>query len=481
MIAGDQTRATKRDLLMRTKINTQPEFDFQPSNLQVTNDYFARYEAISEILDRNSAVIGLAHRDLKEALVPARDDKRGGACQYTSDSILRILLCQILEGESLRGTVIRIDDSSYLRRFTRIYNGPMVDFTHLCRLKNCITAETWKKINEGLARFAVDEEQIKGDRLRIDTTAFETNIHWPTDSSLLWDTYRVLAREIERLREWDPTLVGSRHLQTKRVKRLTLRIARASNKRGRKPKKLKVPYGQLLGHVEAILAWTAEIIERSRSPHWSGSLHGLEAARDTLDRYATLGMLVVDQAQRRVLQGESVPNDEKIFSIFEEHTELLIRGKAGKPVEFGHMVEIEQVDSKFISGYDVYRKRPTDSSLVMPALERHTKLFGRDPKVLAADKGYYGAADNLAEARERVELVSIPKPGGRSETEKQRERSFAFKIGQQFRAGVEGSISFLKRALGMCRCLSKGWDHYQATVGATVFAHNLVVLARGYG
>lgn len=481
MIAGDETEATKRDLSMRTKINTQPEFDFQPSNLKVTNDYFERYEAISQILDQNPAIVGLAHRDLEVALAPTGDDRRSGSCRFTSDTILRILICQILEGESLRGTVIRVDDGSYLRRFTRIYNGPMVDFTHLCRLKNCISAETWKRINDSLARFAVEEKRIEGERLRIDTTAFETNIHWPTDSSLLWDTYRVLAREIERLREVAPTLVGNRHLQTKRVKRIALRIARASNKRGKKSKNLKPLYKQLLGHVEAILAWAAEIIDVTRSPEWSTYQLGLGRTQGTLERYMTLGLQIADQARRRALQGESVPNDEKLFSIFEEHTELLIRGKAGKPIEFGHMVEIEQVDSKFISGYDVYRKRPKDSSLVMPALERHVKLFGRDPKVLAADKGYYGAAGNLDEVRDRVELVSIPKPGGRTETEKQRERSFAFKIGQQFRAGVEGSISFLKRALGMCRCLSKGWDHYRATVGATVFAHNLVVLARGYG
>ena len=108
MIAGDKTSATERGLSMRTKINTQREFDFQPSNLQVTNEYFARYEAISEILDQNPAIVGLAHGDLKDALAPARDDKRGGNCRFTSDSILRILICQILEGESLRGTVIRI-------------------------------------------------------------------------------------------------------------------------------------------------------------------------------------------------------------------------------------------------------------------------------------------------------------------------------------------------------------------------------------
>jgi len=467
---------------MRAKINNQPEFDFQPSNLQVTNEYFSRYEAISEILDQNPAILRLVHRDLEPALSTQDAEGRGGCARITSDSVIRIVICQILEGEALRGTVIRIDDSNYLRRFTRIYNGQMIDFTHLCRLKNCITVESWRKINDVLSRFAVQENRIEGERLRIDTTAFETNVHFPTDSSLLWDVYRVLSREIERIRDVNPALVGRRHLQIKRVKRLAVAAARASKRRGKKKaKNVKALYKRLIRHVETILAWAAEILEKRTARGSSLSESVLEPFRQTLETYGALGAQVVDQARRRVLQGESVPNDEKIFSIFEEHTELLIRGKAGKEIEFGHMVEIEQVDSKFITGYDVYRKRPSDSSLVVPALDRHAKLFGQDPKVLAADKGYYGAADNLDEARDRVELVSIPKPGNRNREELRRERSLAFKLGQQFRAGVEGTISFLKRAFGMWRCLNKGWEHYLATVGATVFAHNLVVLARGHG
>ena len=110
MIAGNQSKATKGDLLMRTKINTQPEFDSQPSNLQVTNEYFARYEAISQILDQNPAIVGFAHRDLEAALASSDEEGRDGSCRFSSDSILRILICQILEGETLRGTVIRVDD-----------------------------------------------------------------------------------------------------------------------------------------------------------------------------------------------------------------------------------------------------------------------------------------------------------------------------------------------------------------------------------
>ncbi|MHC4164911.1 MAG: transposase [Planctomycetota bacterium] len=165
---------------MRRKRNLQDEFDFQPSNLKVTNDYFRRYAAIDRILRENPEVLDLVHRDLKKALEGER--KRDRKFRYTSETVLRMLLCQILEGESQRGIVIRIDDSGFLRRFVGIDNGKMMDFSTFCRLKNCIRPETWTRINRALTRSAIEAERISGEALRLDTTAVETNIHYPTGS-----------------------------------------------------------------------------------------------------------------------------------------------------------------------------------------------------------------------------------------------------------------------------------------------------------
>ena len=133
---------------MRSKINLQAEFNFQPSNLRLTNEYYAKYEAISNILDENPKIWNTVHADLKEPLKYATiEDRDGTVCEYSSDTVLRILISQQVEGKSLRQIVIRIDDSNYLRRFVRIYNGAMIDFTTLSRLKNSIAPKTWKKIN----------------------------------------------------------------------------------------------------------------------------------------------------------------------------------------------------------------------------------------------------------------------------------------------------------------------------------------------
>ena len=469
---------------MRPKKNTQSELNFQPSNLRITNDYYAKYDAISAILDDNPGIVDTIHNDLAQALEEASLENRHGAkFKYTSDTVLRILLCQIIEGCSLREIVIRVDDSNFLRFFVRIFNGPMMDFTTLCRLKNHIKPETWKQVNELLARAAVEEQLIDGERLRLDTTAVETNIHWPTDSSLLWDTYRTLARYFERIRELDPGVVGDRRLLIKKVKKLQQKIGRKASKHSSTSTTLEPLYIQLIHLVENICAWSGDI-----AAALAGNLVGhrysvldqatMEFLLQQVLHYRVLGEQVLDQARRRIIDKEQVPNKEKIFSIFEPHTELLKRGKAANPIEFGHMIQIGQVDGKFITEYEVFETKPVEYELIQPALEHHKELFGDYPETVAADKGYYENMKQIDDLGKKIEVVGIAKKGKRTEEQTRRETDPAFRHAQRFRAGVEGTISFLKRVLGLFRCYNKGWEHYVATVGATILAHNLLLLAR---
>ena len=196
-----------------------------------------------------------------------------------------------------------------------------------------------------------------------------------------------------------------------------------------------------------------------------------------MDEYVLLGAQVVDQAQRRVLQGEQVPNDEKLFSIFEPHTELLKRGKARRNIEYGHMIQLQQSPEKFITDYDVFEKKPVEHTLLETAAESHRELFGTYPVTLSADKGYYDG-ETVQALEKKVVMVAIGKKGKRTADETTREHAAEFRKAQRFRAGIEGSISFLKRVLGLARCVVKGFEHYCSAVGATIFAHNLVVLAR---
>ncbi len=467
---------------LRPKFGAQREFEFPTSSLKLTQQYYAKYQAISRILDANAEILDLAHHDLRRALI-ASNRLRSSRVRFTTEHVLRLLIVQSLEGMSLRQTVVRVDDSPALRQFVRLGAKPMMDFTTLDKFKNALRPSTWEGINRVLAQQAVAEERITGDRLRLDTTAVETNIHWPTDSTLLWDTYRVMARLIEQAREVDAGGVGSGRLHPRRAKREALTITRAAAKKGRRARSLRRPYQRLIRRVEGVLGWGAcvahGLVEGIEAQRYGVFAHArAEALVEELAHYQSLGQRVVEQARRRVLLGEPVPNDEKLFSLFEPHTDLLKRGKAGKDIEFGHMIQIQQVGEKFITAYEVYDQKPVEHTLLDPALAQHRKLFGVDPAELAADKGYYESMDTLHEFERTIDVVSIAKKGKRTPAEIEREQDPLFRHAQAFRAGVEGSISFLKRMLRLARCFNKSWEHFVATVGQTVFAHNLLILAR---
>jgi len=238
-----------------------------------------------------------------------------------------------------------------------------------------------------------------------------------------------------------------------------------------------------LAHVSRVLDWSRQVRSRVREG-LTAQAYDLQVGMiltgllTEMDGYDGLTEKAINQASRRILDGEKVPNAEKLFSIFEPHTELLIRGKVAKPIEFGHMVVLQQVEEKFITDYDVFKRRPSDESLVDPILKSHQKTFGQLPESFTADKGFYQSMAKLRELEEEIPNVSIAKKGSRTQEEREREHHPVFRALQRFRAGIEGTISALKRVFKMCRCLYRSFPTFRSSVGAHVFAHNLIVLAR---
>jgi transposase, IS5 family len=194
--------------------------------------------------------------------------------------------------------------------------------------------------------------------------------------------------------------------------------------------------------------------------------------------YCNLGDRVIDQTRRRVIEGEQVPAEEKVYSIFESHTDLIKRGKARKPVEFGHKVFLAESAQGLITDYQVLEGNPADANQVAASLDRHQQIFHRPPELYAGDRGFY-SADNLESCKQSgVRQVCIPQRGGQKTAEREAlERSRAFKKGQRFRAGIEGRISVLFRGRGMKRCRAKGREHFVVLVGAAVLANNLLRIA----
>jgi IS5 family transposase len=452
---------------MRLRSTTQ-YFDFSDSSsLKVVQEYRLKYDNLSQILDGNPNLLLLAHQDWATLLSRSKEGRSG---KFTSEQLLRALMVMFLEEEDYRGVVIRLSHDDFLRHFVRLTSGAVMDFTFLNRAMGILSVKTINEMHQVLNQYAVTQNKISGEKQRMDTTVYETNIHYPTDSSLLWDSFRTVARLVRNLQSELPQLELHHRFHDKKVKKRFTYIGRnASSTSKATQRKVKQQYRQLIERV----GWIHRVGQ--------GALQKTQAigyAVPELSHYLPLVEKIIEQADKRVLQGLTASADEKLYSLFEEHTELIQRGKAGKAVEFGHKLLISQTNEKYIHHYQVLEKRREDKDLLEPALEAHKALFGDYPDLLATDKGFYESRGQLASLHEKIRVVSICKKGRRTETEEAHEKSQDFVDGQRFRAGVEGSISVLKRVFNLGKCFFKGFKNYAASVGLALLCHNLVLLTK---
>jgi IS5 family transposase len=335
-----------------------------------------------------------------------------------------------------------------------------------------------KRVNEAMIQAAVSAGLEDGDALRTDTTVVEADIHHPTDATLLWDTVRVLDRWIRNLRQIVPHEIPRFPRHTRAARRRMLELQRMTATE-RESKQVHT-YRKLIGITEETLANARRALEATA--HSCGKstveLLEIEALRKQITDLCPLGDRVVHQTRRRVIDGEQVPATEKIYSIFEPHTSLIKRGKAGKPIEFGHKVFLAESRHGLITQYQVLDGNPSDEDHVRPSLQRHKASFGSAPKLLANDRGFYSEANIKIAEQEGVACVCIPQRGGKKTAERKAyEKSAEFKQGQRFRAGIEGTISVLFRGRGMKRCLKEGNRGFELLVGAAVLTNNLMRIA----
>lgn len=447
---------------MRRKMEAVLSFDSSENGLpKVVRDYRARYRAVSQVLDDNPQILSAVHHDL-QAL--SAGDSKGRRGDYTSDNILRALVVQHLEGLPYREAVIRIGSDPFLQDFLRMRKRPVMDFSFLNRCFLAIRPRTWRRVNELLGQYGVARGLIATNVIRADTTVVESNIHYPTDASLLWDTWRVASRLLMRARELDAASVPHRFHERK-IKRLYLYVTRyLPSKSASRQRQVKAAFRTLIERTEWIVAIAGEFA--AAAPRDTP----LAALALELKAYLPAMTKVAATARRAALGGETVPAADRVFSLFEQHTELLKRGRREKPVEFGHKVLLCQTAEKFISDYEVYEKQEADCDLTETVIARHEKLFGARPEVLAADKGFCPAEAKFQELAAQVQTLAIPR----------RMQDFVDKVlahWQAFRAGIEGTISGLKRAFRLIRCFFRGFRSFSAAVGLGVFCHNLLVLA----
>lgn len=388
--------------------------------------------------------------------------------------IIRMLAVRRLYNLSYEKTERYVSDSLVLRWFCRVYFNPVLDHSNLNKWALLIRPETLEAFNDRVTAIATGLKLTRGRKLRTDGTVVETHIHYPTDSSLLADGVRVLSRTIKHakevlIRRTDMAAETFRD-RTRSARNQARRIADRARKRSTEAKtEMKEAYRRLVSITKANVQQAKQVLEALEEQ----SSQQVERLADTLEQFIPRVEQVIEQTLRRVFEGETVPAEEKIVSLFEPHTDIIRRQKAHKPTEFGHMVWLDEVEGGIVTHWRVLDGNPPDRDQWEPSLDHHLQQFARAPDQASGDRGVYSPSNEAYALQIGVKRVVLPKPGRKSNARRQHEHQPWFKRGRRFHVGVEGRISVLKRKHGLGICLDHGQDGFERWVGWGIIAGNL--------
>ena len=422
----------------------------------IDHEHAEELRKISEIIDRLPYAGGLVYEDLVRDVADVNNG-RPGLC---GDQVLRLLILKQMNGFSYHEFAFHLADSRCYRAFCGfgIDEKAPSKSTLQANLK-MILPQTVEVINRLLLAVAQEAGVEKGRTVRFDSTVVETNIHHPTDSSLLWDSVRVLARLLDRGRDLADVPVTN---HTRRAKRRVLGILNAKSSAQRTPL-----YRDLL----KVTRETVVMAEKMASA-LKDIARGLAAE---LNHYASLARRVIDQTERRVLRGESVPSPEKVVSIFEDHTDVVVKDR--RETNYGHKIYLATGKSGLLLDCVIEDGNPADSSLAKELVERQKCFYARAPRQVAFDGGFASRV-NLKDIKvSGVKDVLFNKKRGLKVLDMVKS-TWVYKRLRNFRAGIEGIISFLKRCFGLDRCMWRGEESFRSYVWGSVLSANLLILAR---
>jgi transposase, IS5 family len=395
-----------------------------------------------------------------------------------AEVVLRLLLLKHMRNWSYRVLEREVRANLVYRQFTRVGAEKVPDAKTLGKLAVVLGPQIVAQIHQRVVAIAREKQIIRGRRLRLDTTVVETHIHYPTDSSLLGDGVRVLTRTMKRIAQIAGRAGTRLRDRTRTVGYRAMEIARAS--RSRVPQgqqRMKACYRKLLYHTARVVGqakrFADEVATGVKRGRGITQRLSLEAAGAYLERMIPLVQQVMHQTRERIFKGNThVPG--KLVSLFEPHTEVIRKGKAAKPTEFGKMVKIQEAEQQIVTHYEVYDTRPSDCDLLLPAIEVHEQLLGRKPYLVTADAAFFSQRNETAAHARGVKRVAIPNRSSTSAQRKKLQKKRWFRSALKWRTGSEGRISLLKRRHGLNRCHYKGMPGIRRWVGFGVIADNLI-------
>jgi IS5 family transposase len=393
--------------------------------------------------------------------------------QTPAEVVLRLLLLKHVRNWSYDVLEREVRANLVYRAFTRVGDEKVPDAKTLARLGQLIGPAVVEQLHRRIVKLAQERGVTRGRKMRVDTTVVETNIHYPTDSSLLGDGTRVLTRTMKKIEAKSGRLKRKVRDRMRSIRKRVLAIALSTRLLGPAGvERRKREYRQLLSLTRKVMNQAARVLEevkaeprRRRAP-----LLGLTQALESM--MGRVGQ-VLKQTKNRIFQGNT-KSEDKLASVFQPHTEIVRKGKASKPTEFGKLVKIQEAENQIVTHFEVFEERPPDSTLLVSSIQVHQQRLGRVPNWVAADAAFYTRENEKTAQALGVKKVSVPNKKSKSEVRKHLQHQRWFRSGQKWRTGSEGRISTLKRRHGLRRCLYPGLEGMRRWVGLGVIGDNLI-------
>lgn len=442
-----------------------------PDGHKLWPDWLRRIDTLLE----DEAVIEVVAQALETRWPESRRRGRPGT---PAEVVIRMLILKHLFDWSYDDLEQEVRANLVYRAFTRIDADEVPDAKTILKIARALGPEVIEQLHRQVLEVAKRAGVTHGRRFRIDTTVVETNVHYPTDSSLLQDGVRVLTRTMQRASAALGDARGRVRDRRRSVGRRVLIIGRQARSPETREALVR-SYRQLMGTTRAVVRDARTMVRRigqrlRTAPR--AVTPTLIQARERLQKMQPLVTRLLHQTRARLLGGDiHVP--DKVLSVFEPHTEAIRKGKIAKPTEFGKLVTIQESEHQIITAYEVHDRRPPDTTLWVAALDRHRQIFGRAPDLAAGDRGFASAANEAAAYAHGIRRVVLPQAGRKTPTRRAHERQRWFRRGQRWRVGCEGRISVLKRRHGLRRSRYRGADGISRWVGLGVIANNLVSAA----
>ena len=426
---------------------------FTPLAQQITLLKDDLLDPVDHLLDDEELV------DLVRACLIRRhpNSSRTGRPGIAPDRLLRCCVLKHMKGWSFRDLEREVRSNLLYRRFTHYDADPTPDHSVFSRTFALLGPHVTEQVLRRVVGIAREQGVAQGKRFRVDTTVIESNVHYPTDSSLLGDSIRVLTRSLSKIAQEckQGALEVIEHSRAVKYRLLEIsRAAKAKTEAGRG--RMRASYQKLLGLTRSVVRQSQQVLQRFKEGRLPvvGSKLAVFAQLTQLEHFLPLTQKVIRQTKERVVLGKE--GVEKVLSLLEPHTEVIRKGKAHKPNEFGRLVRIDEAENGIVSGYEVLVGNPADTTSFLPALEQHQAVFGRVPEMAVGDRGFFSARKEREAEEMGVKKVALPARGRLSQKRRERQKQRWFRRALRWRAGCESTISTLKHPFSMWRAMYKG-------------------------